>query len=99
MTDRIPFFDFFDRFVPPRELRLMLHDAAVTGGVLNRAERTMELEVETGEALPDAAVEAVRQKILELAPDFEEIIETTAGSTVTSHCGPGTLGVLFIRTK
>ena len=45
------------------------------------------------------AVEAVRQKILELAPDFEEIIETTAGSTVTSHCGPGTLGVLFIRTK
>ena len=45
------------------------------------------------------AVEAVRQKILELAPDFEEIIETNAGSTVTSHCGPGTLGVLFIRTK
>ena len=32
-------------------------------------------------------------------PDFEEIIETTAGSTVTSHCAPGTLGVLFIRTK
>ena len=23
MTDRIPFFDFFDRFVPPRELRLL----------------------------------------------------------------------------
>ena len=45
------------------------------------------------------AVEAVRLKLLELAPDFEEIIETTAGSTVTSHCGPGTLGVLFIRTK
>lgn len=45
------------------------------------------------------AVEAVRQKLLELCPDFEEIIETTAGSTVTSHCGPGTLGVLFIRSK
>ena len=44
-------------------------------------------------------VEAVRQKLLELCPDFEEIIETTAGSTVTSHCGPGTLGVLFIRSK
>ena len=43
------------------------------------------------------AVEAVRQKILELAPDFEEIIETNAGSTVTSHCGPGTLGVIFLR--
>ena len=39
----------------------------------------------------------MRQKLLELCPDFEEIIETTAGSTVTSHCGPGTLGVLFLR--
>lgn len=26
---------------------------------------------------------------------FEEIFETDAGSVVTSHCGPGTLGVLF----
>ncbi len=24
MTDKIPFFDFFDRFLPPRELRLLL---------------------------------------------------------------------------
>lgn len=42
-------------------------------------------------------VEAVRQKILEICPDFEEIIETTAGCTVTSHCGPNTLGILFVR--
>jgi DegV family protein with EDD domain len=28
--------------------------------------------------------------------DFDEVIETTAGSIVTSHCGKGTLGVLFI---
>lgn len=27
---------------------------------------------------------------------FEEIIETRAGGVVSSHCGPGTLGVLFI---
>ncbi len=27
---------------------------------------------------------------------FEEVIETVAGSIVTSHCGKGTLGVLFI---
>lgn len=31
------------------------------------------------------------------AEGFEEILETTAGCTVTSHCGPNTLGVLFIR--
>ncbi len=28
---------------------------------------------------------------------FDEVIETTAGCTVTSHCGPNTLGVLFIK--
>ena len=27
---------------------------------------------------------------------FKEILESTAGSTITSHCGKGTLGVLFI---
>ena len=43
------------------------------------------------------AVQAVRDKILEIAPDFEEILETTAGATITSHCGPNTLGVLFVR--
>ena len=27
---------------------------------------------------------------------FDEVLETTAGCTITSHCGPNTLGVLFI---
>lgn len=29
--------------------------------------------------------------------DFENIYWTTAGCTVSCHCGPGTLGVLFVR--
>lgn len=45
----------------------------------------------------DEDVQAVKDKILELSPDFEEILETTAGCTVTTHCGPNTLGILFIR--
>lgn len=28
---------------------------------------------------------------------FNEILETRAGSVISSHCGPGTLGVLFIE--
>ena len=28
---------------------------------------------------------------------FDTIIETIAGSTITSHCGPGTLGILYIN--
>ncbi len=45
----------------------------------------------------ELTVQQVRQKINELCPGFEEILETTAGCTITSHCGPGTLGVLFVR--
>ena len=28
---------------------------------------------------------------------FDEVIEATAGCTISAHCGPGTLGVLFIN--
>ena len=30
---------------------------------------------------------------------FNEILVTRAGSVISSHCGPGTLGVLFIQGK
>ncbi|MEG0894945.1 MAG: hypothetical protein RSE93_04460 [Oscillospiraceae bacterium] len=28
---------------------------------------------------------------------FDEIIATKAGCTIACHCGPNTLGILFIR--
>lgn len=40
-------------------------------------------------------VEKARAQVKEIF-DFNEILETTAGSVVTSHCGKNTLGVLFI---
>lgn len=42
-------------------------------------------------------VEQVRQ-YLEGLDIFAEILETRAGGVVSSHCGPGTLGVLFIAS-
>lgn len=42
-----------------------------------------------------ATVESVRS-YLESFGVFHEILETRAGGVVSSHCGPGTLGVLFI---
>ncbi len=41
-------------------------------------------------------VEAVRAYLEDLHI-FSEVIETRAGCCVSSHCGPGTLGVLFIE--
>lgn len=39
----------------------------------------------------------VAHRVVREFGEFEEILETTAGCAVTSHCGPGTLGILFIR--
>lgn len=43
-------------------------------------------------------VEEVKAKVKELFT-FDEVLETVAGSIVTSHCGQGTIGVLFIYNK
>lgn len=39
-------------------------------------------------------VEQVRNSIKKCA-DFKEVIETKAGCTISNHCGPNTLGILF----
>ncbi len=41
-------------------------------------------------------VAAVHQAVAACGP-FEEILETTAGCTISCHCGPSTLGILFVR--
>ena len=43
-------------------------------------------------------VDVAKEKVKELF-EFDEIIETVAGSIITSHCGKGTLGVLFVYNK
>lgn len=43
-------------------------------------------------------VAEVRQE-LEALLYFDEIIETRAGGVISSHCGPGTLGVLFYMNR
>ena len=45
-----------------------------------------------------ADVESVRE-YLESLDIFAEILETRAGGVISSHCGPGTLGVLFIAKE
>ncbi len=44
--------------------------------------------------VPQEIVDKVRTLVLEFHP-FDEVIETYAGCTVSSHCGPNCLGVLF----
>lgn len=50
----------------------------------------------THSGVDEQTVNSVAEKVKTLAP-FKEVIVTRAGCTVSVHCGPGTLGVLFIR--
>ena len=47
----------------------------------------------TDSGASDAAVETVTAFLREKG--FREILHTRAGSTISSHCGPGTLGILY----
>ncbi len=44
------------------------------------------------------AVKRVARKVKEIKA-FDEMQETDAGCTIANHCGPNTLGILFIRKK
>lgn len=44
----------------------------------------------------DDCLEAVKNAV-ETYGDFENVYWTEAGCTISCHCGPGTLGVLFVR--
>ena len=41
------------------------------------------------------------EKVMGMMRDygFENVIETNASSTISSHCGPGTLGVIFVKSE
>ena len=43
-----------------------------------------------------AIIDKVKDAVLAIAP-FEDVQITRAGCTVSNHCGPNTLGVLFCK--
>jgi DegV family protein with EDD domain len=44
---------------------------------------------------PDADAEYLKEEIMRLAAP-EEVLITRAGSVISSHCGPGTIGILYM---
>ena len=63
MAEKVPFFTLFESFQAPRQLRLLLHDACAVSGVLDREARTLEVQIECGEKLPQAAQDALQQML------------------------------------
>lgn len=48
----------------------------------------------TEQEIVDAVIEHIKNKNI-----FDQIVETTAGSTITCHCGENTLGILFLTER
>lgn len=71
-------------------------DQYVTDRLKDRSDIVPERIFITYTTCSDEGLQVVRQKIAEYG-HFTDVLETNAGCTVSCHCGPGTLGVLFIR--
>lgn len=72
--------------------------AYIRGRLENRSDIDCKRIFITHSGVPQDVVNKMKALILELQP-FAEIIESTAGSTISCHCGPNCLGVLFFKKK
>ena len=109
MAERVPFFTLFESFQAPRQLRLLLHDACIISGALDMAGRTLEVQIESSETLPQAAQDALQQM---LAQQFDRTTQcrftcqtgtNRTGSHIITMCiCPGnilsTTGIKTLRT-
>lgn len=62
----------------------------------NRDDLTGDILFVTKTPVDDVSYAAVMKAVGEYGK-FDTVYETSAGCTVSCHCGPGTLGVLFVR--
>ena len=62
----------------------------------NRDDLTGDILFVTKTPVDDVSYAAVMKAVGEYGK-FDTVYETNAGCTVSCHCGPGTLGVLFVR--
>jgi DegV family protein with EDD domain len=66
----------------------------VRGRLEGRTDLLLDRIFVTHSGVPAEIVSDVMAQVKQLQP-FAEVIETRAGCTITSHCGPNCLGVLF----
>lgn len=74
-----------------------LHKVLVqyTKDVLNRNDLQLDRVFITHSGIPQEYIDLVRETVIQCA-DFQEISVTQASCTISCHCGPNTLGVLFL---
>lgn len=70
--------------------------AYIKDRLANRDDLDRSVLFVTRTPIADDCLKAVEAAVAEYA-DFENIYWTHAGCTISCHCGPGTVGVLFVR--
>ena len=77
-------------------------EACVKAYIKDRLQGKTQLDLRrvfiTHSGVPDEIIETAKAAVLSYQ-NFEEICVTRAGCTVSSHCGPGTIGVLFLYER
>lgn len=68
----------------------------ITARIGGRDDLDLERVFVTHSGVDENILQIAVDTVKELQP-FKEVCVTTAGCTISSHCGPDTLGVLFIR--
>lgn len=68
----------------------------IRGRLEGREDIRMDRIFITHSGVPQDILEKAEALVKELHP-FGQVLVTTAGSTITSHCGPNCLGVLFLK--
>ena len=68
----------------------------ITERLTNREDLDKQTLFITHTPVSEECMQAVQETVHNVA-DFKNIYQTQAGCTVSCHCGPGTLGVLFVR--
>lgn len=53
----------------------------------------------THSGCPQEELDYLTNKIREAIPEVEDLLVTRAGCTISSHCGPKTVGILYIEKK
>ena len=71
--------------------------AYVRDRLADRDDLEMETLFITNTPVTEESYAAVEAAVAEYGAEFKNIYRTQAGCTVSCHCGPSTLGVLFVR--
>lgn len=71
--------------------------AYITDRLAGREDLSLERIFLTHSGGVDPAVLAEAERLIRSLQPFKEVCVTRAGCTVSCHCGPGTLGILYLR--